>query len=312
MFFSLIIPIHNIENYIGRCLDSIIAQKFSDLEALLIVNGSSDNSYEICSRYAEKYPFFRLVNLGVSGVSNARNWGLEHAQGDYIWFVDGDDFIAKDSLCQLKHEIQRMDYPDVLIFRLEQTYSDVIIEDESDVHSAYITKDFAINELYNSNGYNGYIANKIFKKDKLKVRFCPEIHMIEDLVFNTMNFMHFSEFVYCNYVAYYYRRRNGSISTTFDKKKFSSFKAYEILLDVLKDVDKFEEPRRVLNCAKVDFSRQILMYYYRNDIKEYKRIKKHYINIILDNVRYYKNLKSKVGAYLTVYAPRLFNCIWTN
>ena len=88
MLISIIIPIYNSEKYLKNCLDSLLQQSFENFEALLINDGSTDRSDEICDEYAEKDSRFKVYHKGNSGVSAARNFGLEKAQGEWIWFVD--------------------------------------------------------------------------------------------------------------------------------------------------------------------------------------------------------------------------------
>ena len=98
---SVIIPIHNSEATIARCLDSIKAQLYSDYEVLMIDDGSSDNSYEICKEYEEKYKRFRLFAYSNHGVSWARNQGIKLSKGEYIMFVDSDDTINHHMLTDM-------------------------------------------------------------------------------------------------------------------------------------------------------------------------------------------------------------------
>ena len=90
---SVIVPVYNAENYLHRCIDSILAQTFTDFELLLINDGSTDNSGEICNAYAQKYPCIRMFHKNNGGVSSARNLGLTKANGEWIVFVDSDDWI---------------------------------------------------------------------------------------------------------------------------------------------------------------------------------------------------------------------------
>ena len=91
---SVIVPIYNAEAYLNRCLDSIINQTYSDLEIILINDGSTDNSLDICLEYASKDKRIVVYNQTNKGISKARNKGIELATGDYIGFVDSDDIIS--------------------------------------------------------------------------------------------------------------------------------------------------------------------------------------------------------------------------
>lgn len=98
MKFSIIVPIYNTEEYLSRCLDSVIGQNFSDMELILVNDGSRDNSLEICKKYADQYNFIHIIDKENGGVSSARNVGMESAQGDYIYFLDSDDVLCENVL----------------------------------------------------------------------------------------------------------------------------------------------------------------------------------------------------------------------
>lgn len=97
-FFSLIIPVYNVENYLEQCLNSIINQAFNDYEVIIINDGSTDNSLSLCELFALKHKHVKLINQKNQGLSSARNSGMAMASGKYIWFVDSDDYIQKNSL----------------------------------------------------------------------------------------------------------------------------------------------------------------------------------------------------------------------
>ena len=104
MFLSFIIPIYNCEKYICECLDSCLEQNInaSDYEIICINDGSTDNSSKILEYYAQKHTNIFLINKSNGGVSIARNKGIEASKGDYIWFLDADDFIQENILADLK------------------------------------------------------------------------------------------------------------------------------------------------------------------------------------------------------------------
>lgn len=119
--FSFIVPIYKVEQYLRKCLDSISFQSFKDWEALLIDDGSPDNSGLICDEYAKKDARFRVFHKENGGVSSARNLGLENARGEWVWYVDPDDWIAEDALTLLANTIHKKD-TDCIIFGI--TYYD--------------------------------------------------------------------------------------------------------------------------------------------------------------------------------------------
>ena len=95
---SIIVPIYNVEKYLRQCLDSIMNQTYRNFECLLINDGSSDNSEDICREYVSKDSRFRYFEKENGGVSSARNLGIEHSKGEYITFIDSDDWVDSDYL----------------------------------------------------------------------------------------------------------------------------------------------------------------------------------------------------------------------
>ncbi|EME8139564.1 glycosyltransferase, partial [Enterococcus faecium] len=93
---SIIVPIYNVEQYLRKCVDSILAQTFTDFEVILVDDGSPDNSGAICDEYAKLDSRVRVIHKENGGLSDARNAGIEIAKGKYLGFVDSDDFIDKD------------------------------------------------------------------------------------------------------------------------------------------------------------------------------------------------------------------------
>ena len=108
---SLIVPVYNVEDFVARCLNSLLEQNMSyeDYEIIIVNDGSTDSSLEIIQPYLEKYPNCKLINKPNGGLSSARNAGLNVALGEYIWFVDSDDFIMPNLLDDLYKECSSND-----------------------------------------------------------------------------------------------------------------------------------------------------------------------------------------------------------
>src|SRR5690606_27364966 len=111
---SVIIPVYNAEKYLRECLDSVLAQTFTDFEVLLINDGSTDASGKICDEYAEKDSRIKVFHKENGGVSSARNLGLDNAKGEWISFVDSDDTIEQETLATLANEVKDLDIDGVI------------------------------------------------------------------------------------------------------------------------------------------------------------------------------------------------------
>ena len=112
---SIIVPIYNVEEYLVKCLDSLVNQTLKEIEIICINDGSTDNSLEILKAYAQKDDRITVINKKNSGVSDARNTGLEMANGEYVMFVDSDDYLEIQT-CQSIYEKIKKDNSNLLIF----------------------------------------------------------------------------------------------------------------------------------------------------------------------------------------------------
>ena len=102
MGISVIIPVHNSEQYLDKCMESVLTQNDSDIEIILVENGSVDRSVEICTKYTERHSFVRMFDIGPAGVSAARNEGLKQATKEWVTFVDSDDYLLPGAFDVLK------------------------------------------------------------------------------------------------------------------------------------------------------------------------------------------------------------------
>ena len=123
MLISFVIPVYNVEKYLNECVDSVITQNFRDLEIILVDDGSPDGSGQICDQYAEKYGFVTVIHKTNGGLSDARNAGINAASGDYILFLDSDDYIANGSIAAIADYILKFS-PDVVFLNAKKVFPD--------------------------------------------------------------------------------------------------------------------------------------------------------------------------------------------
>ena len=136
MKFSIILPCYNVEKYIRACIDSILQQTYKDFEVILVDDGARDSTPQICDEYAEKDTRVRTIHKPNGGQADARNIGLEAAQGDYICYVDSDDFLANDNVLQLLAD-KTDGNPDIVHYKFQEWF-------ESDGHIAPCRFDYRI------------------------------------------------------------------------------------------------------------------------------------------------------------------------
>lgn len=123
MKVSVIVPVYNVEKYLAKCLDSLVNQDFSDYEIIIVNDGSPDNSKEIIDKYTKKYSFIKSFTKENGGLSSARNYGIEKASGDYLAFVDSDDYVEKNFLKELYEKITK-EKSDIAVCEFSYLYED--------------------------------------------------------------------------------------------------------------------------------------------------------------------------------------------
>lgn len=116
IMISVIMPVYNVENYIEKCLDSVCNQSFKDLEIICVNDGSTDNSLKLLEDYAKRDSRIKIITQENGGIGHARNTGLKNATGEYVLFVDSDDFLCENSLDELYYNINSNN-SDLVIFK---------------------------------------------------------------------------------------------------------------------------------------------------------------------------------------------------
>ena len=199
MKISVIVPVYNTEKYLNKCLDSILAQTFTDFELLLIDDGSTDNSGKICDEYAAKDNRVKVFHKENGGVSRARNLGLDNASGEYLSFIDSDDYIRPEMYAELLAVADKYNV-DLVTSDLEINCK--IINNGDLPSNKVIDIDYVIKKLRPAFTFNNSMAimefkNKIFRKDVVAhCRFPEGICFQEDLIYMVQ--------VYCAVKTVYY------------------------------------------------------------------------------------------------------------
>ena len=238
---SIIVPIYNAEKYLLECLTSIKKQSYDKFEAILVDDGSTDNSAKICKSFVKDDSRFIYTRKKNEGVSKARNYGINISKGEYITFVDSDDIIASDYLLDMVEMISNkvsLVCSGVAFFK---NSNDLPKHDET-IHNETIT--FEPNNRYRAlyfTSSSGYICSKLYISRIIKehnIRFDEQIYMCEDLLFNVKYLKKCNgEAVYCNNKNYYYRQYNSYSKDLSNTKWFTIFKALNV---IFKDVDEFD------------------------------------------------------------------------
>ena len=303
MFLSIIIPVYNVENYLRKCLESIMEQKLDNMEIIIIDDGSTDASGEICEEYKGKNVIVKHKKNG--GLSSARNYGLEFAKGDYIWFIDSDDFIEKDCTNTIVEKLKE-NKPDLMIIK-----SRVINENNESKDELF----YSIKEGL----YSNYEYMKILKNNPKSILFCAQYHIVkkdiieknkilfkdgiihEDELWTPQIIMASNSIYYSNLNIYYHLMRSDSImhSSKIEKSGNSDLIVAEELYKIYKnnknrDLDYLKD-----RCTNIFLQSvwKIPDFFKKNKIKRF----------VPFNNSYY--LKTKIKALLFLMSPRLYRTL---
>lgn len=281
MRFSIIIPVYNVEKYLEECLNSVISQSYDDYEIICINDASTDNSYNILKKYIETNKNIIVLNNEINkGLSYSRNRGITEAKGEYIIFVDSDDYIVENALCELDAVLQNNSV-DVLNFNYtvrkegiwsnEREYlSDNVFKENLEIISGYQW----ITDAEENNALNVMVCNRVFNRLFLlenKIWFYEGI-LHEDILFYLNVFFRAKRVMTTDKYIYIYRRRDGSISTQLNPQKLDSYVIIlsELLLlwknnNLTKEMHLFMERYSKSILSKI---KMLIMYY-----PEYTKLK---------------------------------------
>lgn len=229
---SIIVPIYNVETYLPKCLDSLINQTYSNIEIICVNDGSPDNSSEILEKYAQNDKRIKIINQENKGLSGARNTGIENAKGEYILFVDSDDWIELNT-CEKLYNIVKEKNCDIVTFILKSVY-----DSGNESIPFYFVNNNTFNSLINKNicfskcqediikcFKNLFATDKLYKREFLNqnnIRFLENVKKHEDAIFAMYIYAANPNIYITSFAPYnYLQQRGGSIMNTEPEKVFS-------------------------------------------------------------------------------------------
>ena len=230
MKVSVIVPVYNVEKYIEKCILSIKNQTLDDFECLIVDDGSKDNSVEIAKKLIEDDKRFIILTKENGGLSDARNYGLEKAKGEYVCFIDSDDYVDKDLLSLTYDKAKEYD-SDIVCFDLYYDFGDGNLKiskgaDYNDVSSYIDNKEI----IFNNNSAN----NKLYKRNFLKNKQFIKDMWYEDMAVIPVWIAEANNMSYVDKPLYYYVQREGSISHSANPKLFDIYLAINMIKESLK------------------------------------------------------------------------------
>ena len=225
---SVIVPVYRVEPYLRRCVDSILSQTFTDFELILVDDGSPDNCGAICDEYALKDSRVRVIHKQNGGLSDARNAGIDIAQGNYLTFVDSDDWVADQYVSAMVQALD--DGCDMVVCDMEYVYDDgqTTFSSGGTFIGSSVTNDPELININNS------ACNKLIKTTIVKSFLFPKGKNYEDLATIPVWIALSHHINKVDQPLYFYRQRSGSIAHSANMKIFDIYDAIDRCMDYFK------------------------------------------------------------------------------
>ena len=275
---SVIVPVYNVEKYLPQCLDSLIHQTLKEIEIILVNDGSTDNSEAICQDYAEKDNRIIVYSKTNGGLSDARNYGLQHASSKIVGFVDSDDYIDLD-MFQVLLELKEKTNAEIAVGGVKMATNDgevyMVREVETEVA---LNRHDAMEELLKSKRITNSVCNKIFDISLFEQIEFPVGKLYEDEYVTYKLFDRAETIAMTNQVFYYYRSSPNSIThKAFSEREFDRIYASEIKVDYIQQAYP----------DLVEYAQRYLVYDCVMALSKMTEYKKSYDKLTRDNIRKY-------------------------
>lgn len=238
---SIIIPTYNVELFINRCLDSIFNQSYGNFEVIMVDDGSTDATVNNAIKKYSSEPRLKIVKKHNGGQSSARNVGLKKATGQYVMFVDGDDWIKVNSLETLVNKLYENNMPDILEYGYEMT-DGVSIFRKVSFKCECFEEDMMLHEFFYGNRITDVVWNKLFKRNLFSDICFDEGEIHEDYRIMPKILSKARRLCNVEYDAYYYYKRDGStMQEKFSPKTFKRIAACEYVANYCKNDDYLKD-----------------------------------------------------------------------
>lgn len=229
---SVIVPVYNVEAYLERCVESILQQTYAHFELILINDGSTDSSGQICDHLASQYENIKAHHIENAGVSNARNMGIQLATGSWVTFIDSDDFVTQDYLATLASAVEGENIGFV-IAPLHHIKNGIVTDlpPHSGKTELWSTEE-TMKELLMTTRTSFFPVAKLFNRDLLAdEKFNTHYHLAEDALFLTELLLKTRcSSVFIDKPVYYYDHREGSATTSVNQHVFDTIEVYKQII----------------------------------------------------------------------------------
>lgn len=309
---SVIVPIYNKEKYLEKSLTSIMNQTYKNLEVILVDDGSVDHSKEICKKYCTQDDRFRYIYKSNGGVASARNSGLENATGEYIGFVDPDDYIEKEMYQQMI-DLAESTAADIVECGVRVNDGERYLFDKLD--GCIESNEAIFHMLMWDNKVSTYLWNKLFKKDVIyNLKFNESLVVGEDMPFVFEGFCRSSKYAHTDKYLYTYFRNDDSLMGMRYNTDVSrnSIQASEAIVECCNNVyNEYEKIAKYSLYLNAYF--QITKLFHDNNYKEYHEDFVYYKNIIVntstDIVKKYGDFITNLKVFGSIRMPKLYRLL---
>lgn len=217
---SIIVPVYNVESYVGACLDSLLGQKYKNIEVILVDDGSKDDSYQICKSYADRDARIRLYQQENQGLSVTRNNGLKYAEGEFITFLDSDDEVLPETYSKAIKELLRQSECDQVQFPLfKEVGTDRSYRIDND-HAPILGSEAMLSNWIIERHISWIVCNKVYRVELLRqLSFIPGIYF-EDNIYISQMLKLSKGICFSDAGGYLYYVRPGSITNTHTTRHY--------------------------------------------------------------------------------------------
>ena len=304
---SVIVPVYNVDKYLERCLNSLVNQTLKEIEIIIVNDGSTDNSQKICEEYARKYSQVKLINKNNEGVSKARNIALKEVKGEYLTFIDSDDWIEKDAYEIMYNEAKKKN-ADIVQCTFREVMEDgtIYVLNKFNQNKEYIGEDI-LREFLLGN-INAVVWDKIYKTSiwiDNNIVFPEDLKLVEDQLPTCQVLYNSEKYIVLKDVLYnYYRRLDSCTISNFSAKNMDMITSMQSIKEFLKEkrMSHYIENEYIVRYVNTVTTFTINKYISNKNHKS-KKLKQAFITDFRLNTRYYykKNFisfKKKIQIFL--------------
>lgn len=308
---SIIVPVYNVEKYLKKCIESVLRQTYKDFELILVNDGSTDKSGKICDEYLKLDKRIRVIHKKNGGLSDARNIGIKAAKGEYIAFLDSDDWIENNCYETLINLIKENN-ADISICNFKSVIND---KEQLDKYEKFVIEKFnnieALNQIYDKKNVEFILAwNKLFKKELLENNKFPKGKIHEDEFLIPKIIYNAKCIIYLNRQLIYYRKTENSImNRTFNKKRLD-------YIEALNDRNMFFEENNLIELQQKNINRlssEIIRHYClsKEAVDNERKEIQNYLLKCIEKIRIADlTKKEKIKIVIFKFSPNIYNVIF--